>query len=441
MNHFIRRQGDRLYDGNEEFRFVSINIPNLHVNEDPLPYWHRVQEWELRDAFRTLQLLGGRATRIYTLSIVGGIRPGEQGRTHIKGPGQYDEELFGDLDLVLKLANEYGIRIIIPFIDRWDWFGGIGQYTALFGKPAESFWTDPEIVEAFEDTLCFVLNRVNTLTGIPYKEDKAILAWETGNEINPPDEWTARIASHLKKLDPNHLVMDGKGEFTDDILRNPDVDIVTTHYYEDAHFRTEPLKQINRCRGKRPFFVGEYFNCNRELMTHLLNTVIEEGAVGAMLWSLRYRNAAGGFYFQGDPNDPHSHVFNWPAHPAHRDGFNVSIMEELRHAAYRIQGMPVPRLPIPEPPFLLRVGPDRELVWQGSAGAEWYAVERAAHSEGPWETICEPFYDGNVPFKPFRDTSPNGFTSWFYRVCAVNRTGRSIPSLIGHWTAKRTPVL
>lgn len=43
----------------------------------------------------------------------------------IYGPGDFDEELFRDLDLVLALAHRYRIRLILPFIDHWDWFGGI----------------------------------------------------------------------------------------------------------------------------------------------------------------------------------------------------------------------------------------------------------------------------------------------------------------------------
>jgi endo-1,4-beta-mannosidase len=55
----------------------------------------------------------------------------------------------------------------------------------------------------------FVLNRRNTYTGTLYKDDKAILAWETGNELYCPYSWTKQIAAHIKSLDSNHLVWDG----------------------------------------------------------------------------------------------------------------------------------------------------------------------------------------------------------------------------------------
>jgi len=51
-----------------------------------------------------------------------------------------------------------------------------------------------------------LINRVNSYTGVPYKEEKAILGWETGNELEVPDfAWTREIAAYIKSLDKNHL--------------------------------------------------------------------------------------------------------------------------------------------------------------------------------------------------------------------------------------------
>src|SRR4051794_19411632 len=111
VEHFITRKDDKLFNGQEEFRFVSINIPNLHINEDPLPNWHRIDPWEVEDALKTIHLMGGQVTRTYTFSIKGGIRPGESGKAHIYGPGQFDEDLFQDLDKVIELANKHNVRL------------------------------------------------------------------------------------------------------------------------------------------------------------------------------------------------------------------------------------------------------------------------------------------------------------------------------------------
>jgi endo-1,4-beta-mannosidase len=55
-------------------------------------------------------------------------------------PGEFDEEAFRTLDLVLAKANASGVRLIIPFVDNWRWMGGISEYAAFRGKKREAFW-------------------------------------------------------------------------------------------------------------------------------------------------------------------------------------------------------------------------------------------------------------------------------------------------------------
>jgi hypothetical protein len=38
FEHFVRAEGDKLMDGNKEYRFISFNIPNLHMIEDQMPF-------------------------------------------------------------------------------------------------------------------------------------------------------------------------------------------------------------------------------------------------------------------------------------------------------------------------------------------------------------------------------------------------------------------
>ena len=47
----------------------------------------------------------------------------------------------------------------------------------------------------------------NSITGVPYRDDKAILAWQFGNEMhNASDAWLTEMAAYIKSLDKNHLV-------------------------------------------------------------------------------------------------------------------------------------------------------------------------------------------------------------------------------------------
>jgi len=38
---------------------------------------------------------------------------------------------FRELDLALKIANEQGIRLIIPLVDNWKWQGGTRRLREL----------------------------------------------------------------------------------------------------------------------------------------------------------------------------------------------------------------------------------------------------------------------------------------------------------------------
>src|SRR5450756_51754 len=179
FKNFITTKGDKLMDGDTELRFISCNIPNLHYVEDYLPFtgtnpWRLPDEFEIRDALMAIKQMGGKVARVYVFSVR------KESDTsviyYVEGPGKFNEEAFRTFDKVLQIANEVGIRLIVPFVDNWHWWGGPKEYAAFRGKSKDEFWTDHQLIDDFEKTVDFVVNRTNTFTGIPYKQDKAILA-------------------------------------------------------------------------------------------------------------------------------------------------------------------------------------------------------------------------------------------------------------------------
>ena len=306
FTRFVYRDGDRLMDENGELRFISFNIPCLHYNEDNMAFtqmnpWRPTNEFEITDALEAVKQMGGQVVRTYTLSVrVSGEDPNIP--RHILGPGQFDEKTFQALDMVLAVANRKKIRIIFPFIDNWKWWGGIEAAAAFRGKKAKDFWTDPELFEDYKGIVRYVINRTNSVTGVQYRDDKAILAWETGNELVCPHEWTTKAAAYIKNIDRNHLVLDG---YHTTILRNEsiqdeNIDLVTTHHYSKNP--NETVNQIKRntarARGKKPYFVGEFGFIPTDAVEAVLQTVIEEKVSGALIWSLSYGSREGGFYWQ-----------------------------------------------------------------------------------------------------------------------------------------------
>ncbi|KAJ3082735.1 hypothetical protein HDU99_001707, partial [Rhizoclosmatium hyalinum] len=81
----------------------------------------------------------------------------------------------------------------------------------------------------------------NTVSGIQYRNDPAIFAWETGNELSMggdrvPSHWTTSLAKLLKNvLDVKQLVIDGSYSlygWDTDVLNEPSIDGFTGHYYQ-----------------------------------------------------------------------------------------------------------------------------------------------------------------------------------------------------------------
>ncbi len=438
LRDFITVRGDQLMDGNQPFRFISFDIPNLQMIEDNMPFmetnpWRLPDEFELTDALVTVRQMGGTVVRTYVLSVVRtNDLPGMP--RHVLGPGKFNEEAFRELDLALKITNEQGIRLIIPLVDNWKWQGGRAEYAGFRGKDRDDFWTDPRLIADFKETIRFVLMRTNTLTGVRYCDDKAILCWETGNEISSTTEWTREIARYIKSLDTNHLVMDGRaGPLQPELLAIPEIDIVTTHHYPNPR-RTTPFAQLIRenaamAKGRKPYVVGEFGFVPTDQMAAAMQTIIATGISGGLLWSLRFRDRDGGFYWHSEPSGGNLYKgFHWPGSTNGAAYDEINLMASVRRFAFAIRGLTPPPIPAPAPPRLLPITDTAAISWQGSVGAASYTVERAPKTDGPWTMAGTNIDESFVQYRPlFNDESaPKG--NWYYRVRAKNEAGLSEPS-------------
>lgn len=443
MKYFITRSGDKLMEGQQEYRFISFNIPNLHVVEDNMAFdatneWRFPDEFEIADALLTVRQMGGRATRIYVLSICKKDGPNPI-PCHVKKPGEFNEEAFRALDKVLEVANRIGVRVIIPLVDNWKWWGGIEQYAEYRGKSAAEFWTDRGVIEDFKKTVHFVINRRNTFTGTLYKDDKAILAWETGNELYSPYPWTREIAAQIKALDLNHLVLDGfyigAKEIQPEALDDPNIDIVSSHHYPGSNKgAAEMAADIVRFRqqigGKKAYIEGEVGFIPVQGMERVLDTVIRNGLSGAMGWSLRFHNRDGGFYWHSEPAGGGLYkAYHYPGFATGDAYEETALLKLMRAKAYEIRGLPEPPQEIPAAPSLLPIKSVAAISWQGSVGATGYDVERSAASTGPWTIVGMNVDDTWVQYRSlFADATAEPGNSYYYRVRARNAAGSSVSS-------------
>ena len=440
FEHFITARGDQLFDGDKTFRFISYNIPNLLTVEDNMPFtetnaWRLPDSYEIQDALRTIKQVGGKVARTYVITV---RRKNDDPRVDkfVDGPGQFNERAFLSMDTVITLANKIGVRLIIPFVDNWRWMGGKPQYAEFRGKNEEAFWTDEQIKDDFKKTIAFILNRVNTVTGIPYKEDKAILAWELGNELrDAPLHWIAEMAAYVKSIDKQHLLNDGiqGSTIADGVLLLEDIDLLSSHHYE--HNPDEMIANIKTClnqaRGKKPYFIGEFGFISTSAIHAVLDLVQQNSSIaGALIWSLRFHNRDGGFYWHSEPMGSGLYkAYHWPGFISGHAYDERSLMYLMRQFAYRIDNQSVPQIPAPEVPLLLPINDVGAISWQGSAGAEYYTLERAESAQGPWEIIASHICDADVAYAPlYADKDVKIGSLYFYRVRASNFSGVSRPS-------------
>lgn len=173
-------------------------------------------------------------------------------------PGVFNERALRALDYVIFQAKLYNIRLLIPFVNNWDDYGGMNQYvvwrsgitssadrsaqrrysqedllrvveggsgrryrfatTALLGH--DDFYSDPIIKSWFKNYISTILTRINTYTNVRYRDEPTILGWELANEPRSSDgttnlvhQWAREMATHVKAIDANHLLGTGEEGF------------------------------------------------------------------------------------------------------------------------------------------------------------------------------------------------------------------------------------
>lgn len=181
-------------------------------------YFHYKSKKMVDDVFEDMKAMNLKVIRIW------GFLDGTPQENSVMQPrpGVFDESGFSKLDYAIYKAGQTGIKLVIPFVNNWDDFGGMNQYVRWFQASGhDAFYTHPGIKQAYKDYVAYMLNRVNTYTGVKYKDDPAIMTWELANEPrvqsdNSGDtliEWADEMSAFIKSIDQNHLVAAGDEGF------------------------------------------------------------------------------------------------------------------------------------------------------------------------------------------------------------------------------------
>jgi mannan endo-1,4-beta-mannosidase len=269
------------------------------------------------------------------------------------------------LDRTIFLAEQTGIRLILPLANYWDDFGGVNQYLQWFGlEGRDQFYRNAAVKKAYQNYVEHLLLRVNTRSGRQYRDEPAILAWELINEPrcvnaagNPLSDgidtllgWVAEMSSFLRSLDTNHLIGVGdegyfkhnfafgntlyNGSFGVDcerLMGIPTVDFGTCHLYPDfspaepadafgARWIREHIEAGHR--ANKPMIIEEYgmkidsgAAARETAYEAWLGQVVASQGAGALVWMIASTGAEGQPY----PDYDHYTVYSVDQAPAIRN--------------------------------------------------------------------------------------------------------------------------
>lgn len=214
--YFVTARGTQFYLEGEPFRFVGANTRLVHG---------RKERAAVDEAFAAAKRHGVRVVRQWVVGESASAkkaihRPVEQYYFQV-GPNGWQEESFAHLDTLLAKAADHGLKVVLVLVNNWRDYGGMPMYLHWAGVEAEplsyarhdSFYTDPQARQWVKALAHKLVTRRNTVTGVIYRDDPTIFAWELVNEagagLDRLDElraWAADMAGYIKGMDPHHMV-------------------------------------------------------------------------------------------------------------------------------------------------------------------------------------------------------------------------------------------
>jgi len=416
---FVVRQDSDLVSGDQVLRFGGADIPWLGLRSDTgkMADARLPTDYEIQNAFDTANAMGVSVVRSRSLAASVGcalcdlpaVDAGE------------NETILRAADHVLKLARDNGIRLILPLAGgggdcskpqkgaRVD--GDICVYVrAHGGTDAKLFFTDPVIRAEFNTHVLTLLNRMNTETGLYWREDSAIMAFEScddcAGDVAPAlvGKWVADLAALIHAADSHHLVQNGAfaSRFgrsgspiaTADFAPNG-VDIVAISP-DPAHLDSvlDEVTAGNRAVVMDRYdWSAPYFASVDDLDVFLKHVIKRRDLNGALLDNLSSHADQGGYLsdLAGIESGPSLYFPGIPTKSATLEDMQARA-RAVRRFDYNISGiLVVPSFSRPARPEIV-TDKNGRVVWRGTAGAVNYSIERTddAMVQHPnWTNVCD----------------------------------------------------
>lgn len=256
---FVRVSGTRFVVGcpPAEYKVVGWNTYTLVEQAARVPMGSFGADFSRRGRAQVLEMLDRAAAAGFNTVRTWAYSVGERQpmQTH---PGVYHEPSFEGLDWVLYEAGKRGVRLVLVLTDYWEHHGGVSQYLEwaaarksrglpetfsgsdfLMSERKSLFFSDPDCKRMYKANAKALIERVNAYTGVAYRADPTIFAWELINEPRCRgcgarlQAWIEEMARYVKRLDPNHMLSTGEEGFYAGDARgsarvNPEVWAATT---------------------------------------------------------------------------------------------------------------------------------------------------------------------------------------------------------------------
>lgn len=342
-----------------------------------------------------------------------------------------NEMAFRLFDYFLERCAQKGIRAQVPFVYLYQ----TREWADSAGDP------HPQLLDFVRQ----LLMRVNTRTGIRYLDDPTIYCWESGNEAKPSARWIAKLASFVKRIDRNHLFMDGRwgpvdvyeSYFSDSTLCiDPNIDVVSYHTYQTAANDWTPAETMQHIHRRlkvhgKALDIGEIGPATSvETLREYLDTIVQEGIGGVSWWSFKGARAKGGYTQWNSRRYGGSDDLKWPGFMSPLTGVATekAKIDLLCAASYAINGQTRPTiLPAPTAAKLLPIANVGHISWIPGTGEQTADIERATSPAGGFKVVAADFatFKGST-YDLFCDASATVGESYYYRIRSRN-TGGAAP--------------
>jgi len=229
---FVNAEGTRFTIDGKPFRFVGANVALMYRDEDRERYAETLSE-VAKDGVKVIRVWAhGEGGEDSPVRSIGGDKNDWPRKHPFRfAPDQWNEEAFVHLDKIIAESAKNKIYVQLCLVNWWRDTGGVTQYLRWAGvedaaddkspyginvEKAMAFYSNENARKWFKAHAEKLITRKNTVTGVLYKDDPTIMAWELMNEGQAPTfrwnerkKWVEEMSAFIRSLDPHHLITPG----------------------------------------------------------------------------------------------------------------------------------------------------------------------------------------------------------------------------------------